>query len=239
MRSRCSEIGLRSPAARKRSRSSRMDPSPASRIRAARVRPLSINRGLIAAVAILCAAVVNACEPGPPPAEPIARQYAAAWQKADYQAMWDLLTDDAKAQVMPAGFTERLPRIADEMTLTSLEAKPGVATHPALPNGSPDPRKASVPIDVTFHTQRVGDIARATALQLLMVGEKDKAVWRIAWTPEAILPHLTAGRLVRMRRLPTSRGRIVARDGTELATFIEAGVVGVITGQIRSATGPL
>src|SRR5438046_3376724 len=110
MRSRCSEIGLRSPAARKRSRSSRMDHSPAARIRAARVRPLGINRGLIAAVTILCAAVFGACEPGPPPAEPIARQYAAAWQKSDYQAMWDLLTDDAKAQVTPAGFTERPPR---------------------------------------------------------------------------------------------------------------------------------
>ncbi|TME62826.1 MAG: hypothetical protein E6I54_08170, partial [Chloroflexi bacterium] len=239
MRSRCSEIGLRSPGARRRSRSSRMDRSPAVRIRAARVRPLGINRGIVAAVVILCATVLNACEPGPPPAEPIARQYATAWQKSDYQAMWDLLTDDAKAQVTPAGFTERLPRIADEMTLTSLDAKTGVATHPALPNGSPDPRKATIPLDVTFHTQRVGDVARSTALQLVMVGEKDKAVWRIAWTPEAILPHLTAGRLVRMTRLPTSRGRIVARDGTELATFIEAGVVGVITGQIRSETGLL
>jgi penicillin-binding protein 2 len=183
--------------------------------------------------------VLDACEPGPPPAEPIARQYAAAWQKSDYQAMWALLSDDSKAQVTPAGFTERLPRIADEMTLTSIDAKPGVATHPALPNGSPDPRRASVALDLTFHTQRVGSIARSTTLQLVMVGDKDKAVWRIAWTPEAILPHLTAGRLVRMTRLPTSRGRIIARDGTELATFVEAGVVGVVTGQIRSESGLL
>jgi penicillin-binding protein 2 len=42
-----------------------------------------------------------------------------------------------------------------------------------------------------------------------------------------------------MTRLPTSRGRILARDGTELATFIEAGVVGVVTGQIRSESGLL
>ena len=153
--------------------------------------------------------------------------------------MWDLLTDDAKAAVTTAGFIDRLPRIAEEMTLTSLEAKTGVATHPALPNGSPDPRKATIPMDVTFHTQRVGDIARTTLLQLVMIGEKDKAVWRIAWTPEAIVPHLTAGRLIRMTRLPTSRGRIIARDGTELATFVEAGVVGVVTGQIRSETGLL
>jgi penicillin-binding protein 2 len=210
-----------------------------ARIPAARVRPLGTNRGLVAAVAILCATVLSACEPGPPPPEPIARQYAAAWQKSDYQAMWDLLTDDAKAQLTTTGFIDRLPRIAAEMTLRSLEAKPGTATRPALPNGSPDPRKASVPLEVIFHTARVGDIARAIALPLVMVGDKDKAVWRIAWTPEAIIPHLTAGRLVRMTRLPTSRGRIVARDGTELATFVEAGVVGVVTGQIRSETGLL
>jgi penicillin-binding protein 2 len=183
--------------------------------------------------------VLSACEPGPPPPEPIARQYAAAWQKFDYQAMWDLLTDDAKERVTPAGFIDRLPRVAEEMTLRSLEAKPGTGTHPALPNGSPDPRSASVPLDVTFHTARVGDFTRTTALRLVMVGDKEKAVWRIAWTPEAILPRLAAGRLVRMTRLPTSRGRIIARDGTELATFIEAGVVGVITGQIRSEAGLL
>ena len=210
-----------------------------ARIRAARVRPLGINRGLVAAVAILFATVLGACEPGPPPAEPIARQYAAAWQKSDYQSMWDLLTEDAKNQVTTAGFIDRLPRIAEEMTLRSLDAKVGTATHPALPNGSPDPRKASVPVDVIFHTQRVGDVARTVTLQLVMVGEKDKAVWRIAWTPEAIVPHLVAGRLVRMTRIPTSRGRIIARDGTELATFVEAGVVGVITGQIRSEAGLL
>ncbi|HEY7623885.1 MAG TPA: penicillin-binding transpeptidase domain-containing protein [Candidatus Limnocylindria bacterium] len=204
-----------------------------------RVRPLGIDRGVAAAVLVFVAAILSACEPGPPPAEPIARQYATAWQKADYQSMWDLLTDDAKAQVTTAGFIDRLPRIAEEMTLTSLEAKAGTATHPALPNGSPDPRKATVPLSVTFHTRRVGDFSRDTALDLVMVGDKDKAVWRIAWTPEAIVPHLTTGRLVRMTRLSTSRGRIIARDGTELATFVEAGVVGVITGQIRSEAGLL
>ncbi|TMC79601.1 MAG: hypothetical protein E6J09_01695, partial [Chloroflexi bacterium] len=87
--------------------------------------------------------------------------------------------------------------------------------------------------------QRVGDIARTTPLQMVLVGDKEKAVWRIAWTAEAILPHLTAGRLVRMTRLPTSRGRIIARDGTELATFVETGLVGVVTGQIRSEAGLL
>src|SRR2546425_5901800 len=240
-----SPTGTRSRAARRRSRSSRTARSREARIRAARVTPLATRVGgfrpqaQVLALLLPCAAVLAACEPGPPAPEPVARQYATAWQKSDYQAMWDLLTEDAKAQVTTAGFVERLPRIAEEMTLRSLDAKLGTATHPALPNGSPDPRKASVPLDVTFHTLRVGDVARATSLQMVLVGEKEKAVWRVAWTPEAVLPHLSPGRLVRMTRLPTSRGRIIARDGTELATFVETGLVGVVTGQIRSEAGLL
>jgi penicillin-binding protein 2 len=186
-----------------------------------------------------CAVFVAACQPGLPPPEATARQYAAAWTRGDYQAMWDLLSAEAKAQVTPAGFIDRLPRIAEEMTVRSLESRAGAASHPALPNGSPDPRRATVALATTFHTARVGDITSDTAVQLVLVGEQDKAVWRIAWTPEAILPQLAPGRLVRMTRLPTSRGRILARDGTELATFVEAGVVGVVTGQIRSEPGLL
>ena len=153
--------------------------------------------------------------------------------------MWSLVSDDAKTQVTETGFLDRLPRVAQEMTLRSVEAKTGTANHPASANGSPDPRRATIPLSVTFHTERVGDFVRDTALQLVLVGEAEKAVWRIAWTPEAILPHLVTGRLVRMTRLATSRGRILARDGTELATFVEAGVVGVVTGQMRSEAGLL
>ena len=193
--------------------------------------------------ALVALAVVSslfaACEPQPPAAEPTARAYAAAWMKGDYPAMWDLLTDASKARVGEDGFIKRLPRIAEEMTLRSLEAVAGSAAHPVGANGSPDPRRATVPLGVTFHTQRVGDFRRDTFLSLVLIGEKDKAVWRVEWTPEAIMPRLTTGRLVRMTRLPTTRGRLIAREGTELATFVDAAVVGVVPGQIKNESGML
>jgi penicillin-binding protein 2 len=40
-----------------------------------------------------------------------------------------------------------------------------------------------------------------------------------------------------MTRLDTSRGRIIAREGTELATFIDGSNVGVVPGQVRSEDG--
>ena len=209
-------------------------------IRVARDTPLATSRGgVILTLALLLTTSGAACAPGPPSPDPVARQYTAAWEKRAYQDMWALLTEDAQAQVTTAGFIDRLPRIADEMTLVSLQATIGTPTHPALAGGSPDPRRASVPLSVKFHTQRVGDFSRDTTLAMQLVGEAEKAVWRIAWTPEAILPHLSQGRLVRMTRLDTSRGRILARDGTELATFVDTAEVGVITGQIRSEAGLL
>jgi len=151
--------------------------------------------------------------------------------------MWDLFTEESRQRVGTGGFIDRLPRIAEEMTLRSLEATTGPSTREKLPSGSPDPRSATVPLDVTFHTTRVGDFTRSTTLSLVMVGEKDKAVWRISWSPEAILPKLSAGRLVRMTRVATSRGRIIAREGTELATFIDGATVGAVPGQMRSEDG--
>ena len=153
--------------------------------------------------------------------------------------MWDQLTSASQQKVGTAGFIDRLPRIAEEMTLRSLDAKVGQALHPRLPDGSPDPRRATIPMTVTFTTARVGAITRDTQLRLVLEGEKQEARWRIDWTPEAIVPSLAPGRLVRMTRLATTRGRIVTRDGTEIATFGEATQVGVVPGQIRSESGLL
>jgi len=182
-------------------------------------------------------AIAAACEAIPPSPDPVAKQYAEAWTKGQYKEMWDLLTDESRQRVGTEGFIDRLPRIAEEMTLRSLEATTGPSTRQKLPNGSPDPRSATVALDVTFHTARVGDVKRTTTLSLVLVGDKDKAVWRIAWSPAAILPALSPGRLVRMTRLDTSRGRIIAREGTELATFIDGSNIGVVPGQVRSEDG--
>ena len=182
--------------------------------------------------------VLAACEPAQPKPDAVAQQYADAWQKSDYQKMWSLLTDASQQAVGTEGFIDRLPRIGEEMTLRSLEVKVGASSRP-LTNGSPDPDHATIPLDVTFHTTRVGDIRRTTTLDLVFSGDKNTGVWKIDWSPTAILPNLGPGRLVRMPRVATTRGRILARDGTELATFTEGAVVGVVPGQVRSQPGLL
>ena len=70
-------------------------------------------------------AVATACEAVPPSPDPVAKLYAEAWTKGNYQEMWDLLTDESRQRVGTEGFLDRLPRIAEEMTLRSLVATTG------------------------------------------------------------------------------------------------------------------
>lgn len=186
----------------------------------------------------LCVSLVlllSGCEPAPPPEPaPVAAAYARAWSKGDARALFDLLTDASRARYGEAGVVERLPRIAEEMTLRSLDVAVGLVSRPVLPDGKADPRRATFPLRATFHTAQVGDFTREVALPLVLVGEPPQARWQVEWSPELILPRLATGRLVRMTRLATSRGRILARDGTELATFADAAAVGVVPGQMRS-----
>lgn len=201
--------------------------------------PVSLVLARLAAVAFIAIVVSTGCEPAPPAPEPVARAYAAAWSKADYAGMFALLTDESRQRTGEEGFTKRLPRIAEEMTQRSLEIVVGPVSHPPGKDGKPDPVRAQVPLALTFHTDRVGEVKREVLLDLVLAGEKERAAWRVAWKTEDILPRLSAGRLVRMTRLGTSRGRIIARDGTELATFVDATVVGVVPGQVRSEAGML
>jgi penicillin-binding protein 2 len=191
---------------------------------------------LLPAVLFAVVSVLAACEPAQPQPDAVVKAYATAWEHNDYQKMWGLLTDASQQRIGTEGFIDRLPRIAQEMSQTSLDVKVGASSRP-LANGSPDAHNATIPMDVTFHTTKVGDVRRTTTLALVYIGEKDKGVWKIDWTAEAILPKLTPGRLVRMTRINTTRGRILARDGSELATFTDAGVVGVVPGQVRSQPG--
>src|SRR6267142_6825906 len=116
-------------------------------------------------------AVASACDAVPPSPDPVAKAYADAWTKSNYQEMWDLITEESRQSVGTEGCIDRLPRIAEEMTLRSLVATAGPSTRRKLPNGSPDPRSATIPVDVTFHTTRVGDFTRSTTLSLVMIGE--------------------------------------------------------------------
>ena len=185
----------------------------------------------------LCAVLVVAgCEPPAPKPEDAAKTYAAAWERKAYDAMYDLLTPEAQKRIARDAFDRRYAAIADEMTLTAVQIAVGAPEQPQDASRKPIEGRMNVALDVRYATTRVDPFSRAVSLPL--VRQPDRS-WKVDWTPETILPGLTGDRLVRMTRLVPTRGRIVARDGTELATFGDGFEVGVVPGQIKDEAAML
>ncbi len=188
------------------------------------------------ALILLAVLVVTACEAPAPRPEDAARAYAEAWQRADYAAMYELLAPEAKTRLAKDGFVGRYQRVALEMSLEGVEASAGEAVPDQDASRRPIDGRVSVPLTVRYRTRRVDPFTRAVALALVRQADRS---WRIDWAPTAILPGLGGDRLVRMTRLDPSRGRILARDGAELATFGDGFAVGVVPGQIKDEAAML
>ncbi|HYY54082.1 MAG TPA: penicillin-binding transpeptidase domain-containing protein [Candidatus Dormibacteraeota bacterium] len=194
-----------------------------------------LRRRLACALAALLV-LAAACEAPAPKPEDAARAYADAWQRASFGAMYDLLAPEAQKRIARDAFVGRYARIAEEMSLSGVDVETGVAVAEQDASHKPLEGRMDVPLTVRYRTTRVDPFTRGVTL--VLVRQQDKS-WRIDWTPEAILPGLSGDRLVRMTRLVPTRGRIVARDGTELATFGDGFEVGVVPGQIQDEAAML
>lgn len=186
--------------------------------------------------AVLAILVIGACEAVAPRPEDAARAFAEAWQRADYGAMYELVAPAAQQRVGREAFITRYQAIAEEMSLDSVQVEVGVAAPESDASQRPIDGRVSVPLTAHYRTRLVGAFSRALALGLSRQADR---TWGVDWSPAVILPELTGERLVRMTRLEPSRGRIVARDGTELATFGDGFEVGVVPGQISDEAAML
>jgi penicillin-binding protein 2 len=189
-------------------------------------------------LALLLVAVLlgSGCEAQTPTPDGVARNYAQQWERRAYDALYDLLTPAASERISREAFTGRYARIAEEMSLEDVRVEVRQVRPESDERGRRLEDRAAATLAATFTTRLAGDFSRELELRLAL---QEDRTWRVDWSPAAIVPELTGERLVRMTRLTSSRGRILARDGTELATFGDGLTVGVVPGQIRDETGLL
>jgi peptidoglycan glycosyltransferase len=144
--------------------------------------------------------------------EGTARDFAQAWEQADYAAMHKLLTAGARAR-----WTKRdLER--------AYRAAAATATAKAVETGSPERAAAgSARLPVSIKTHVFGTIRG----ELVLPVENGA----IAWAPHLVFPGLGPGARLTRRSRPPVRGKLVTRDGKTLAE-------GPADGR-RSPIGPL
>ncbi len=201
-------------------------------------RPLANEiRYLFALLLHLLTLTMTGCQPlltllhptPPPPPTPIAVRpettadaFLRAWEQADYEAMYDLLTPSAKAKVSRKDFEELYRASLAEAAVTSLRAQ----TRSALESDY----SAQVDLAVTMQSAVLGAIEFDYQMALTFEAHR----WGVVWSPELIFPGMTTNRRVNMIERTAVRGNIYDREGMGLAAKGSLVTVGIVPGRLTT-----
>jgi len=156
-----------------------------------------------------------------PPADETAFAFLQVWQRADYQAMYDLLSYDAQDAYSEEAFTAAYRDVAHEATILGVTPRILAAYQPDT--------HAEVTFVVNFRTALVGDFEVQNQMPLTF----EAGQWGVDWSPALILPQLSDETFVRLTARSPSRGNIYDRNGLGLAVQGKLVEVGVIPGDIE------
>jgi peptidoglycan glycosyltransferase len=153
------------------------------------------------------------------------KRYVAYWARGDFARMYNLLDHASKDSVSEAGFVADYQRAADTATLTGLR--------PVRVTG-PTGQEISVRVRVTT---RIFGTLRET-LEVPFTGSGSSSRVRFAGT--VVFPGLRPGERLSRHVTLSTRGSILARDGTPLAEGPErASPIPSVAGEIVGTLGPI
>ncbi len=156
-----------------------------------------------------------------PPADETAFAFLQAWQRADYPAMYSLLSYAAQDAYSEKAFTAAYREVVEEATILSVTPRILSAYQPNT--------QAQVTFAAAFHTALVGDFEVQNLMPLIY----EDGQWDVDWSPALILPQLSEETVVRLTPRSPSRGNIYDRNGLGLATQGALVEIGVIPGEIQ------
>lgn len=156
-----------------------------------------------------------------PDAVPAVNAFLEALKKEDYAAMYALLDKTSQAAITQEDFSNRYLEALNKMSAASLDYEAFAATT--------SPIAAQVPFHITYHSTLAGDLARDLIARLTL----EDGQWRLAWTPELILPELAGGNQLALDCKAPARGDIFDRAGEPMVSTTEAVALGVNTGTVN------
>ncbi|HEM61321.1 MAG TPA: penicillin-binding protein 2, partial [Chloroflexi bacterium] len=156
------------------------------------------------------------------PVSPTVEAYFAAWEEEDYGGMYQLLSSEAQSETTKEEFAWYHQSVMEEATVTSFGLEPSEVT--------PGEGEARVDFVLKLETILLGSQEIQNWLSLVW----EDVGWRVAWSPEAILPSLTKDNLVYLHRQIPARANIYDRDGQPLAMDGSMVTVGVVPQNIES-----
>jgi cell division protein FtsI/penicillin-binding protein 2 len=162
---------------------------------------------------------VSSLGSGPPSAKTLADQFAAAWARRDWQAMYAQVDSATQVGVPYSQFASDYA--APAATATVIGAKVLRGTYAA---GS------SEVVTLRVRTRIFGTMRLQYTLPLTGSGN----AMRILWHPNLAFPELYPGEVVHRVTVTPTRGQLLARDGVPLASLASASNV---IGSVATAGG--
>lgn len=150
-----------------------------------------------------------------PDPEGAAAAYLAAWNEANYTAMYDMLSAASKQVISLEAFQARYAMVATQANLFRVDYE--------ILSTLTNPQTAQVGYRVTLNSAVIGAITRDTNMNLELEGSQ----WRVVWADQIILPELAGGNTLSLERFVPARGLIYDRNGEPIAANTQAVAVGV------------
>jgi len=150
----------------------------------------------------------------------VAQDFLSAWEKEDYDSMYDLLSQQSQATISREDFVNSYQTTVNNLSLQSLTAE--------IMHESTNPGNALIDYQVSYQTALFGQIERD--LQMELVLENDQ--WRVQWEHGMMLPELKGGNSLALELRVPNRGSILDRKGEPIAAQSEAYALGIVPGQI-------
>lgn len=176
------------------------------------MRPIRRLFGAVAALAVAASGLV-ACSSAEDAATEALTGFLTGWSEGDLSAV--AFTTPVGEAATSAAVSEQLAALSGE-----LAQRP-----PALTAGqvSLEGNLATAPVAVEWPLPGGGTWRYSTEVRL---SERD-GQWRVIWSPDLVHPDLESGDTLAVRRVATTRGDILDRDGGPLVTLREVRHVGI------------
>lgn len=181
-----------------------------------------VKKSLKFSLILLLAVVLFACSKEETPEEAASR-YIKAWNKQQFENMYEQLSSEAKDAIDKDAFIDRYKNIYDGIRLSKLEVKPNFPEDKL----SDKEDEVDVEYEITMNTI-AGELHFSHVFKLVKEETEDEKRWAVAWNPSLIFPQLEDGDKVRVETLPAKRGEIIDRNGKGLAVNGKALDIGIV-----------
>lgn len=173
----------------------------------------------------------NACTKEEDPLESF-KNYKTAFTSLDYEGMYSGLSTQSREELTLEEFTLSFDSIYKELFVESASLSEKL-DETELNNKTREADSVSIPVTIQLNTV-FGEKSYSFDLPLVreIEGGKGKGQFRIDFTPELVIQNLEKGDQVKVVSVAPERGKILDRNGRELAGSGEAVLVGIVPGRL-------